>query len=129
MQNNGKHQLGIEHFQNGAYADAVRLFGEALLENENCELWNDWATAQAATGHIEEAKKGYRRALQLNNKDCQSAANLGVLLCGEGKTGEAAPLLEQSLHGLDEQQRQAVEELLGKCRDQHVALGKRAVGT
>jgi len=129
MQNNGKHQRGIEHFQSGAYADAVHLLSEALTDHENCELWNDWATAQAACGHLEEAKKGYRRALQLNSGDCQSAANLGVLLYGEGKTDEAIPFLEQSVEGLDEAQLQAVQDLLQQCREQSVVLKKRAVGT
>ena len=129
MQNNGKHQQGIERFQNGAYADAVHLLSEALTERENCELWNDWATAQAACGHLEEAKKGYRRALQLNRGDCQSAANLGVLLYGEGKTEEAIPFLEQSVQGLDQDQRNGVQELLDRCREESVVPPKRAVGT
>jgi len=57
MPNSEKHQRGLDQFQNGAYAVALQLLSEALLESENYELWNDWATAQAACGHIDEAKK------------------------------------------------------------------------
>lgn len=116
MPNSEKHQKGLEQFQGGAYDVALQLLSEALLENESCELWNDWATTQAACGRIDEAKKGYRRALQMNINDSQSAANLGVLLLNEGQVYQAVPLLEKSLSGLDETQRQAVQELLDQCK-------------
>jgi Flp pilus assembly protein TadD len=129
MANSEKHQQGIEQFQRGDYDEALQLLSEALLENENCELWNDWATAQAARGQIDEAKKGYRRALQMNINDSQSAANLGVLLFNEGQISQAVPLLEKSLQGLDEQQRQAVQELLHRCKTPPVVVNQRATGS
>ena len=98
MPNSEKHQKGLEQFQGGAYDVALQLLSEALLENESCELWNDWATTQAACGRIDEAKKGYRRALQMNINDSQSAANLGVLLLNEGQVYQAVPLLENQAH-------------------------------
>ena len=128
MQSKNKHQNGIEQFQKGAYNDAVHLLSQALLEHENSELWNDWATAQAACGHIAEAKKGYQRALQLNVNDSQSAANLGVLLYGEGKIAQAVPLLEKSLAGLDEKQRNAVLMLLEHFKEQSELINKKAAG-
>src|ERR1051325_8996180 len=116
MPNSEKHQKGLDQFQNGAYDVALQLLSEALLEDESCELWNDWATTQAVCGHIDEAKKGYRRALQMNINDSQSAANLGVLLLNEGQVHQAVPLLEKSLAGLDEAQRRAVQELLDQSK-------------
>jgi Flp pilus assembly protein TadD len=129
MQTGSKHQSGIDQFLDGAYDDAVQLLSEALLENENCELWNDWATAQAAAGHMEEAIKGYQRALQLNVNHCQSAANLGILLYEEGKITQAVPLLEKSLRGLDEKQRDTILQLLEQSRQQSVVINKRATGS
>ncbi len=120
MQIESKHQIGLEQFKKGAYDNAVHLLSEALLEREDSELWNDWATAQAAGGHMEEAKKGYQRALQLNVNHSQSAANLGVLLYGEGKILQAVPLLEKSLQGLDEKQRGTVLNLLQQSRTQPI---------
>ncbi len=129
MQNQSKHQSGIEQFRKGAYGDALHLLSEALLEQETCELWNDWATAQAACGQMEEAKKGYQRALQLNVNDSQSAANLGVLLYGEGKISQAVPLLERSLDGLDAAQRKLVLELLEQSGKHPAAIHRRAAGS
>lgn len=128
MPNSEKHQRGLDQFQNGAYDMALQLLSEALLESESCELWNDWATTQAACGHIDEAKKGYRRALQMNINDSQSAANLGVLLLNEGQVHQAVPLLEKSLTGLDEVQRQAVRELLDQSKMQP-AVQQRSTGS
>src|SRR5215475_15356442 len=129
MPNSEKHQSGLKEFHNGTYDAALQLLSEALLENESCELWNDWATVQAAREHIDEAKKGYRRALQMNINDSQSAANLGVLLLNEGQVSQAVPLLEKSLTGLDEVQRQAVGELLDRCKNQQVGTIQRATGS
>ena len=92
-------------------------------------LWNDWATTQAACGRVDEAKKGYRRALQMNINDSQSAANLGVLLLNEGQVNQAVPLLEKSLAGLDEVQRQAVQELLDKSRVPQSSVSQRPTGS
>jgi Tfp pilus assembly protein PilF len=125
VQPNQKHQRGLQYFREGAHALASELLGQALLESQSSELWNDWATVQATTGRMDEAKKGYRRALELDPKHCQSAANLGVLLLSEGKIDQAVPLLEQSLQGLDKKQRKAVRALL----KEHRAVGlKKAVG-
>jgi Flp pilus assembly protein TadD len=129
MQTGSKHQSGLDQFQKGAYNDAVQSLSEALLEHESCELWNDWATAQAAIGRLEEAKKGFHRALQLNANDCQSAANLGVLLFGEGKITQAVPLLEKSLTGLDDKQRETIVQLLEQSRKQRSATHKKAAGS
>ena len=90
-----KHQQGLRLFQEGQIEEALSLLGEALAEERTAERWNDWATAHIAAGHVENAKAGFRRALELDADDPRIAANLGTVLAATGRTPEAIPLLER----------------------------------
>lgn len=111
-----KHQQGLEAFKDGQFNEAIRLFGEAVAEEESSEIWNDWATAQLAVRNSGDAERAFRRALKLQPANHQAAANLGVLLATLGRTDEAIPLLEQSQPGLGENERARVTRLLEQCR-------------
>lgn len=111
-----KHQKGLEAFKDGEFNEAIRLFGEAVAEEESSEVWNDWATAQLAVRNSGDAERAFRRALKLQPNNHQAAANLGVLLATMGRADEAIPLLEQSQPGLGENERATVRRLLEQCR-------------
>ncbi len=85
-----QHQLGVQLFEKGQYQQAGQVFAEILDTGESSEIWNDWASAQAAAGRLEEAKRGFERALQLNPNNREAVGNLAVLvrydLPRQGKT-------------------------------------------
>ena len=107
-----KHQRARDLCHEGRPEEAVRLLDELLSEEHTTERWNDWATAQLMCDCGTEAEKGYRRALELDTQNSQAAANLGVLLAAQEKAEEAIPLLQQSLGGLEEEQRTVVSSVL-----------------
>lgn len=111
-----KHEEASRFFQQGHLADAVRLLGEILAEEESGELWNDWATAQFALGHVEEAEHGFRRALEIAPHDRQAAENLGYLLVQRQCFKEAVPFLQQVLSDGGEGERTAAASLLAECQ-------------
>ncbi|HEY1462641.1 MAG TPA: sulfotransferase domain-containing protein [Terriglobales bacterium] len=73
------HEQGLRLFHLGKYAEAARLFHEALLETENAERWNDWATAVWFCGHAKEAELGYQHALRFDPTHSEAASNLNVV--------------------------------------------------
>jgi tetratricopeptide (TPR) repeat protein len=73
------HQRGIELFGQGRYKEAICCFEECLRQAETSEVWNDWATAQFASGRVREASEGLKRALQLDPQNTQAAENLRLL--------------------------------------------------
>lgn len=107
-----KHQRARDLCHEGRPEEAVRLLDELLSDEHTTERWNDWATAQLMCDRGTEAEKGYRRALELDTQNSQAAANLGVLLAAQEKAEEAIPLLQQSLGGLEEEQRTVVSSVL-----------------
>ena len=111
-----RYQQGIKLFQEGRPEEAARLLTEVLRESESSERWNDWATAQLACRRVPEAEEGYRRALELDPKNIQAAANLGVLLVGLERDQEAIPLLEMSMPQAGESMREHLETVLARCR-------------
>lgn len=115
------YRRGIQLFEEGQTEEAAHLFSEALAEEETSDRWNDWATAQLTLHCPTEAERGYRRALEMNPNFGQAAANLGVLLAGQERFGEAIPFLEQGAGEIDEQQRAAVLGLLKECRQKQPA--------
>jgi Tetratricopeptide repeat len=104
------------HFKNGQYEHAATLLGEALLERQTSDRWNDWATAKFFAKRAGEAENGYRRALEMDPENIQAATNLGVLLASLGRAEQAIPLLEKArVHG-DDSQRAMVAQLLKDSR-------------
>jgi pentatricopeptide repeat protein len=80
MTSQEQHQLGIGLYRQGRYEEAAQLFSKMLESGENSEIWNDWASARAAAGHLQEAKSGYERALQLDPENREAVGNLAVLV-------------------------------------------------
>ncbi len=116
-----KYKHATLHFDHGSYEEAARLFTEVLYLKETADCWNDWATAQMLCQRGFSAARGYRKALELEPSHHQAAANLGIVLTGLGQFQEAISLLEESLNGVDGEQRVAVTQLLAHCRKELAA--------
>jgi len=115
------HRQGLRVFEDGNHRDALLLFGRSLGGRETSERWNDWATAQLALKNPAEAEQGFRRAMALDPRSAQAAANLGVLLAASGRPAEAIPLLVQGCAGVDLGQQTRIAEILADCRAKQVA--------
>lgn len=98
---------------------ALRLFGEALAQEETCERWNDWAVAQFTRNQFSEAEQGFRYALELDAGNLEVAGNLGVLLVECEREHEAIPFLERAASAANEAapSRSTAEVLLTISRD------------
>jgi tetratricopeptide (TPR) repeat protein len=112
---NENYEEALRLFRAGHFPEALRCFSKALKERETSHGWNNWATAVERCGYPEKAEKGYRRALELDPRNSQAAANCGILLAQSARLSEAISFLARSLWGLDRQQRPAVEKLLRQC--------------
>ncbi len=88
-----KHQQALELLDKQQLDGALRLFGEALAQEETCERWNDWAVAQFSRNQFAEAEQGFRYALELDAGNFEVAGNLGVLLVECEREHEAIPYL------------------------------------
>ncbi|MGH9717197.1 MAG: glycosyltransferase [Candidatus Acidiferrales bacterium] len=115
------HRQGIGLFEQGKVREALLLFGRALGGRETSERWNDWATAQMVLKQSAEADQGFRRALALDPRNAQAAANLGALLATTNRCTEAIPLLAQASSGVDSAQQAVISELLADCRTRQSA--------
>lgn len=73
------YQRGLELFGQGRYKEAICCFEECLQQAETSEVWNDWATAHFASGRVQEAREGLKRALQLDPQNTQAVDNLRLL--------------------------------------------------
>jgi hypothetical protein len=113
---NNKRQRAALLFEQGNFEGAVNLFAEVLNEHESSEVWCDWATVQLACGRRHEAERGFRRALWWDPDNRQAAAKLGILLANVGKIQQSIPYLEESVPGIDGEQRASVLQLLQDCR-------------
>jgi tetratricopeptide (TPR) repeat protein len=91
-----KHQQALELMDKQHLDGALRLFGEALAQEETCERWNDWAVAQFTKNQFDEAEQGFRYALELDPSNLEVAGNLGVLLVECEREHEAIPFLERA---------------------------------
>lgn len=91
-----KHQQALELMDKQHLEGALRLFGEALAQEETCERWNDWAVAQFTKNQFAEAEQGFRYALELDSTNLEVAGNLGVLLVECEREHEAIPFLERA---------------------------------
>ncbi|MGA8222575.1 MAG: glycosyltransferase [Candidatus Acidiferrales bacterium] len=111
-----KCQQASRLFEQGNLEGALKLFSEALNIHEGSSAWCDWATVHLAFGHRPEAERGFRRALWWDPDNRQAAMKLGILLANIGKIPESVPFLEESVEGINGDQRTAVLQLLGECR-------------
>src|SRR5579871_3874612 len=91
-----KHQQALELMDKQHLEGALRLFGEALAQEETCERWNDWAVAQFTKNQFAEAEQGFRYALELDPSNLEVAGNLGVLLVECEREHEAIPFLKRA---------------------------------
>jgi Tfp pilus assembly protein PilF len=114
-----KHQQALELMDKQHWNGALRLFGEALAQEETCERWNDWAVAQFTRNLFPEAEQGFRYALELDPGNLEVAGNLGVLLVECEREHEAIPFLEQaaSANNGAASSRSTAEVLLAISRD------------
>jgi Flp pilus assembly protein TadD/sulfatase maturation enzyme AslB (radical SAM superfamily) len=85
------HQRGMELFNQGRYEEAAVQFEESLRLDENSKIWNDWAAAQAAAGHLKEAKRGFEKALLLDPRNVMASTNLCVLASKNIPESSAVP--------------------------------------
>ncbi len=115
------HRQGLRMFEEGNPREALALFGRALGGRETGERWNDWAAAQVALKQSAEAEQGFRRALEIDPRHAQAAANLGALLAASGRESEAIPLLVQVHTRVDPAQQDAISQLLADCRAKQAA--------
>ena len=109
---NKQHNEAILAFQQGRVAEALCLLEELLAAAETAELWNDWAAVQLGAGDVGKAETGFARALELDSKNADATANLGLLLLGKGDSAGALPLLTRVLPLLRVDQRKLVQALL-----------------
>ncbi|HUC42366.1 MAG TPA: glycosyltransferase [Candidatus Micrarchaeaceae archaeon] len=107
-----------ELFEQGRLEEASTAFAYVLQHSETSAGWSDWATVELARNRVEEAERGFRRALELDEENGPAAAKLGILLANTGRIPEAVPLLEQCLPRIPEAERRAIEEFLGSMRTQ-----------
>jgi tetratricopeptide (TPR) repeat protein len=119
------HQRAKELYQKGKLSEAAQLFSEAVAQNPTSELWNDWAAVQTSLGQLRDAERGFRFALQLDNRFHLAAENLGALLFAQGRFSEAEPLLQRSLPLAPEENRTTIEKMLTRCAD---ALPRKEAG-
>jgi Flp pilus assembly protein TadD len=124
---NELHRQGLRLYGEGRMEEAQALLQAVLNVEENSERWNDWGAVQHALGFSKEAEAGLRKALELDQKNLQAAANLGSLLVGQGRPVEAAPLLLAALNTTDEPLRAAVEGVISQITKLSQATDSPAV--
>src|SRR6185369_4643056 len=107
-----RHNEAILAFQQGRVAEALCLLEELLAAEETAELWNDWAAVQMGAGDLGKAETGVTRALELDSRNTDATANLGLLLLGKGDSVRALPLLTRVVPALPLMQQKLVEALL-----------------
>ena len=109
-----QHAQAIAHFEAGRYVEAIRLLEALLIETPTSDLWNDWATAQLASGNSVKACDGFAKALTADPVNRTAAVNYGVLLCTAGRVHEGKPQLERALGHANGVERAQLEEFMAK---------------
>jgi len=114
-----KHAKGVRLYSEGRFREALTALEGSVNEggDARAEYWNDWGAAALACGDAQKAEKGFRRALELTPENIQAAANLGVLLAGLDRPGEAIPFLAHAATKIGSEQRARLEQLLAGCRN------------
>src|SRR5580704_3062964 len=118
-----KHSKGVRLYAEGRFREALVVLEDALSDggDARAEFWNDWGVAALACDDAEKAEKGFRRALELSPEDMHAVANLGVLLAGLDRPGEAIPLLTKSADKANGEERTKLTRLLAGCRNRVAA--------
>jgi len=111
----------VQAAQQDHRTEDLRLLETALADHESCELWNDWATLQYGSGNLEQAEKGYRRALQLDPAERQPAVNLALLLFAQGCLQEAMLLLDKHKDTLTAEESSAILQIAERLKSQAAA--------
>jgi tetratricopeptide (TPR) repeat protein len=99
----------------GHLTEAAQLLSEAISDAATPELWNDWGTVQYCLGQTLEAEAAFRLAVAFDPGNFGTSANLGALLCSEGKKREAIPFLKRALENGAHPYREKLEGLFGQC--------------
>jgi Flp pilus assembly protein TadD len=111
-----KHDHALEYFNRGQLPQAAKLLQYLLKQNDNAELWNDWATVQLIRGVTADAERGYRRALELEPSNREAEVNFGILLAATGREQEATPLLRDGVKSLKGKQRVKIMRIIDQCK-------------
>src|SRR5258708_20421309 len=112
MPDKTKHQLALDLLEQNRVHEAGKLLTEALAEQESCDLWNDWATVKAACNEINEARRGFERALTLDAENPQAQFNLGLILVSQNELDQGFLLRQKSAARLGKDEQAAVAALL-----------------
>ncbi len=107
MPDKTKHQIALDLLNQNHIHEASRLLTEALAEQESCDLWNDWATVKAACNEINEARRGFERALVLDTENAQAQFNLGLILVNQNELDRGFSLLQKSALRLGKEEQAA----------------------
>lgn len=89
--------------------------GAALTQEQTSEAWNDWAMVQLALGRQQDAERGFRKSLQLDQNYNKAAANLGILLFSSTRFNESLPFLQRALTAASHQEKEMLSRMLNKC--------------
>ena len=111
-------ELALEAWQKERLPEALKLIEESLDEHETADRWNNWASVQVRNGNTRSGELGYRRALELEPRCGQAAANLGAIFAAAGRFGASIRMLEKAVNGnnIDDSQRQGAMQMLARCR-------------
>jgi glycosyltransferase involved in cell wall biosynthesis/tetratricopeptide (TPR) repeat protein len=112
-----KHAQAVAHYQHGRFAEAIRLLEALLIELPSSELWNDWATAQLASGDTTKATDGYSKSLAIDPANHSAALNYGVLLCSLGRIEEGKSLLQEVLPSVSDAERAQLNAFLANISE------------
>lgn len=121
-----QHDYAVYLFQQGFYGDSASQLDDLLHREETAELWSDWATAKFGLGRLEEAEKGFRRALEFERGMPEASVNFAAMLFSQQRYAEAVGLFEQALPRLGTKERAVASEFIDRCREQ---LGTTATPT
>lgn len=78
---------------NGRVSDAINLIGAGLAAHETPDLWNTWGALHTRIGHLEQAERGFRNALNLDPVNRNANVNLGLLLLVQKRVDEGMTIL------------------------------------
>jgi len=112
-----EHRQGIASFEAGDPSQALEHFRRALAQSESADLWSDWAVAQFALGHPDEAEAGFLLALEIEPQHADAHINLAALLLQQKRASEAAPFLLRAQGLAPAEHGPALEQLIAQSPD------------